>query len=360
MPVTRKNLANGQVAASATAIYTCAAQDAERVSVLFRNVGGLSETLVVTVLPQGGTSRQVFRVVLAANEGCLIDGLIVEKDDILKAATSNATSVDYLVSLSDAKGLTFQAFDANGALKQVNSGISGNQSITGDLTVSGGDIDAGASGTAGTVDIFPSTASKGKNQFTAADNAGDTTNTITNRSQAGARTFTIGDPGASADFDMIVGGKASGVGAATSKNQLLIKKTAIADNTATDLITVTVPNGEHAAAIRLVFLASLGTGTDTFESSRCAEGMVVLARKTGVNVVGAAATLTLEQIATTSGGGTLTLAYDLGSVSGAVGATNTFTIRATLVATGTITDLQCVVLAELINAEASGVTIAAA
>lgn len=359
MPVTRKNLANGQVAASATAIYTCAAQDAERVSVLFRNVGGLSETLAVTVLPQGGTSRQVFRIVLAANEGCLIDGLIVEKDDILKAATSNATSVDYLVSLSDAKGLTFQAFDANGALKSGSAAASGNFTVPGDLAVNGGDIDAGASGVAGTVDIFPSTASKGKNQFTAAANAGDTTNTITNRSQAGARTFTIGDPGASADFDLVVG-TVSGVGAATSKNQLLIKKTAIADNTATDLITVTVPNGEHAAAIRLTFLASLGTGTDTFESSRCAEGMVVLARKTGVNVVGATATLTLEQIATTSGGGTLTLAYDLGSVSGAVGATNTFTIRATLVATGTITDLQCVVLAELINAEASGVTIAAA
>lgn len=359
MPVTRKNLANGQVAASATAIYTCAAQDAERVSVLFRNVGGSNETLAVTVLPQGSTSRQVFRTVLAANEGCLIDGLIVELGDILKATTSNATSVDYLVSLSDAKGLTFQTFDANGALKQVNSGISGNQSITGDLTVSGGDIDAGASGTAGTVDIFPTTASKGKNQFTAADNAGDTTNTITNRSQAGTRTFTIGDPGASADFDMLRG-TASGVGAATSKNQLLIKKTAIADNTATDLITVTVPDGNHAAAIRLTLLASLGTGTDTFESSRCAEGMVVLARKTGVNVVAAVATLALAQIATVATGGTLTLDYDLGSVSGAVGATNTFTIRATLVATGTITDLQCVVLAELINAEASGVTIAAA
>jgi hypothetical protein len=33
-------------------------------------------------------------------------------------------------------------------------------------------------------------------------------------------------------------------------------------------------------------------------------------------------------------------------------------VDVTLVATGTITDLQCVVVAELVNAEAAGVTIA--
>ena len=39
-------------------------------------------------------------------------------------------------------------------------------------------IDAGASGTAGTVDIFPTTASTGKMAFVAASNAGDTTTTL--------------------------------------------------------------------------------------------------------------------------------------------------------------------------------------
>lgn len=66
-------------------------------------------------------------------------------------------------------------------------------------------LDAGASGTAGTVDVFPSTASKGKLAITAADSAGDTTTTIVNASQAGARTYTIPDAGASASFVMTVG-----------------------------------------------------------------------------------------------------------------------------------------------------------
>ena len=62
------------------------------------------------------------------------------------------------------------------------------------------DIDAGASGTAGSVDIFPATASKGKIALTAADSAGDTTTTLVNASQAAARTYTIPDAGANANF----------------------------------------------------------------------------------------------------------------------------------------------------------------
>lgn len=63
-------------------------------------------------------------------------------------------------------------------------------------------LDAGLSGTAGTVDIFPTTESKGKLSLSATDNAGDTTTAITNAEQAGARTYTIPDAGASAYFVM--------------------------------------------------------------------------------------------------------------------------------------------------------------
>ena len=66
-------------------------------------------------------------------------------------------------------------------------------------------VDAGASGTAGSVDIFPTTASMGKLSITAADSAGNTTTTIVNASQSGARTYTIPDAGASASFMMTVG-----------------------------------------------------------------------------------------------------------------------------------------------------------
>ena len=72
-------------------------------------------------------------------------------------------------------------------------------------TVNATNVDAGASGTAGTVDIFPATASKGKVAITAANAAGDTTTTITVAEQAGAVTYTVPDAGASASFVMTAG-----------------------------------------------------------------------------------------------------------------------------------------------------------
>lgn len=59
-------------------------------------------------------------------------------------------------------------------------------------------IDAGASGTAGSIDIFPATASKGKIALTATNNTGNTTTTITNAEMGQASTITIPDPGAAA------------------------------------------------------------------------------------------------------------------------------------------------------------------
>lgn len=148
-------------------------------------------------------------------------------------------------------------------------------------------------------------------------------------------------------------------GSATTCHRTVFKKTAIADNTATDIITVTVPNANHAAAIKLTFLSSNGS-TDAFESSRAAVGLVVLARTAGANVVATAIALTNAGIATVAAGATHTLAYDLSAIVGAVGASNTFTIRVTIDDSGNTGANQVVVLAELINSEATGVTMAAA
>ena len=148
-------------------------------------------------------------------------------------------------------------------------------------------------------------------------------------------------------------------GSATTAHRIIVKKTSIADNTATDVLTITVPNANHAAAIKVTLLSSNGS-TDAFESSRCAEGMVILSRTTGVNVVAAAAALDLAQIATVAAGATHTLAYGVSSITGAVGAANTFTIQVTIDDSGNTGSNQVVVLAELINSEATGVTMAAA
>lgn len=67
------------------------------------------------------------------------------------------------------------------------------------------DILAGASGTAGSFQVFPTTASKGKTKITATDNTGNTTTTITTAAQATTRAYTIPDAGADASFRMTEG-----------------------------------------------------------------------------------------------------------------------------------------------------------
>jgi hypothetical protein len=66
-------------------------------------------------------------------------------------------------------------------------------------------FDAGSSGVAGTVDIFPTTAAKGRLRFVTADNTGDTVTAVGPSAQAGARTYSIPDAGGNADFVMNAG-----------------------------------------------------------------------------------------------------------------------------------------------------------
>jgi hypothetical protein len=88
----------------------------------------------------------------------------------------------------------------------VTTGATGPGQAGSDLATSGNfvvtNLDAGASGTAGTVDVFPTTASKGKTQITCTSNTGNTTNTITNAAQSAACTWTIPDTNGSASFVM--------------------------------------------------------------------------------------------------------------------------------------------------------------
>jgi hypothetical protein len=91
-----------------------------------------------------------------------------------------------------AAGSETTVIDANGAIS-VPSGQ--DQTIGGDLVVSGGDIDAGASGAAGTVDIFPSTALKGKLTLSCADQTGNTTFTLEPAAHGQATKLVINDIG---------------------------------------------------------------------------------------------------------------------------------------------------------------------
>lgn len=87
------------------------------------------------------------------------------------------------------------------------TGTTGGLSEDPATAISGGNIQAGLSGTAGYLVSFPSTAAKGSLRLLAADNTNDTVTTITNDAFAQASTIKIPDPGvANATFVLSHGG----------------------------------------------------------------------------------------------------------------------------------------------------------
>lgn len=156
----------------------------------------------------------------------------------------------------------------------------------------------------------------------------------------------------------VPGSLSFGVTAAATTARILTKKiTGIADAVATDVLTVTIPNGNHAAALRITYLSSNGS-TDAFESSRTALTHIVTTRTTGANAVATSGGLAQAAIATVAAGATHTLATAVSAIAGAAGATNTFTVTVTIDDSGNLGSNQVVVFAEIVNAEASGITMA--
>ena len=107
--------------------------------------------------------------------------LSVGEADVLEGATAGTAVASKAVVLDASKD---------------TSGIN----VLGAVTVNATDIDAGASGTAGTVDVFPTTGSKGKLSLAAVDSAADHTVTISNASHGQASVYTIPDVGAATGY----------------------------------------------------------------------------------------------------------------------------------------------------------------
>ena len=219
-------------------------------------------------------------------------------------------------------------------------------------------------GTTATTFTFDSDATQGKIAMTVVGGGSNNTLTLSNSVITADRTITFPDATDTlvglATADSLTNKQLDGftenglAGAVSSVHRLVIRRNAMADGSATAVITVTCPNVAHAAALKITALAMV----DDQESARCAEGMAIFSREAGSALVGAVATLELAQIAT-GGTETLTLAYSLSAASGGVGASNTMDLQFTL-NTSAAADGEIVVLAELINGEATGITMAAA
>lgn len=149
--------------------------------------------------------------------------------------------------------------------------------------------------------------------------------------------------------------------AATTMTEIVKAVTGIADATATDILTITVPNAAHSASIRLRVVGSLGAGgaIGANEASGSIEYDIVIARTAGVNAVAGISAAFGSTTAVVAGGATITVTAAMSAVAGAVGVSNTFTVKVTITkGSGASANHTCRVHAAIVNANATGVTVA--
>lgn len=101
MAITAASLADGQVANSKTTIYTSSGKTYVKL-LICDNVGASTEIVQVYVKRSGSTSRRIAQVELLTDESARIidkdDALVLSAGDVIEAETTNATSVDYLIT----------------------------------------------------------------------------------------------------------------------------------------------------------------------------------------------------------------------------------------------------------------------
>lgn len=148
--------------------------------------------------------------------------------------------------------------------------------------------------------------------------------------------------------------------AATSRNEINKAVASIADATPTATFTITVPNAAHSASILIRMTGSLGAGgaIGANEASASNSYVITLTRTAGVNAVAAISSAFGAAATAVAGAATVTCTAAMSTVSGAVGAVNTFTVNVTITRSGgSSTNHTCLCFAQLMNANASGITI---
>lgn len=160
--------------------------------------------------------------------------------------------------------------------------------------------------------------------------------------------------------------------AAVGPNYAPISVAAIVDNTITTVATITCPN-VAAAGVYRIFGGTTLTGAGAYQSTRVFEYVLTLSRNAGAALVGLltpieqSATNPVTNVnqlvtstqSTVAAGATITsTTLALGTVAGAVGATNTIAIRVTTVASVAQVS-QTILKIDGINFATGGITIAA-
>lgn len=152
-----------------------------------------------------------------------------------------------------------------------------------------------------------------------------------------------------------------GASNATSRTQMNKLVSSITDNVATATFTVTVPNAAHCGVLKVALLGSLGSGgaVGANEATASISYDIAITRTAGANATAAISSAYGSVATAVSGAATVTVAGTLSAISGAAGATNTFTVNVTITRSGgSSTNHTCLCYGRLMNQTFSGITIA--
>lgn len=147
----------------------------------------------------------------------------------------------------------------------------------------------------------------------------------------------------------------------TSRTEINKAVTAFTDAVAKTVFTVTVPNAAHHAVIELEVQGALGAGGAIGAGEAMATNTykIAIVRTAGVATVATATAAGSAVAVAVAGANTVTATAAVSAMTGAVGATQTFTIDVTITKNaGTSDNHTCLAYAKLVNANATGITIA--
>jgi hypothetical protein len=136
--------------------------------------------------------------------------------------------------------------------------------------------------------------------------------------------------------------------------------TGIADATATDILTITIPNAAHVAQMSVCVTGVLGAGGAIGAGEAAATNcyVVTLVRTAGVNAVATVSAASGAAAAAVAGAATVTATTAISAVTGAVGASNSFTLKVTITKSGgSSANHVAFVYARILNGNATGISI---
>lgn len=182
---------------------------------------------------------------------------------VVTSSSGSETTLDMteLASIADVSATDIQKIDGitNGTAAANKALVLGASKEIATITTLGAtNIDAGASGTAGSVDIFPATATSGKLAITCSAQSGDTTVSLVAGTMSAARVITFPDPGATANIVM----STSTLSTATSASSAQLNYTAVTTaGTIEASKAVVVDSSKDASAFRNLGCVNLDAGS---------------------------------------------------------------------------------------------------